>query len=54
MCANSSDTAILIGKMTAEAKSAQVQGTPTIFLNNRKLEGAQIFDVLKNAYGTLN
>lgn len=54
MCANSSDMAIQIGKMVSEAKTAQVQGTPTIYLNNRKLEGAQIFDVLKNAYGTLN
>lgn len=54
MCAHSSDTAILIGKMVEEAKTAQVQGTPTIYLNNRKLEAAQIFDVLKNAYNSLN
>jgi protein-disulfide isomerase len=54
MCSQSSDTAILIGKMVEEAKAAQVQGTPTIYLNNRRLEAAQIFDVLKNAYNSLN
>jgi protein-disulfide isomerase/uncharacterized membrane protein len=53
LCANSSDTAVQIGKMSEEAKVSQVQGTPTIFLNNRRLEAAQILDVLKNAYGTL-
>ena len=54
MCAHSSDTAIMIGKMVEEAKTAQVQGTPTIYLNNRRLEAAQVYDVLKNAYNSLN
>lgn len=53
MCANSSDIAVAISKMSEEAKKAQVQGTPTIYLNNKRLEAAQIFDVLKNAYSTL-
>lgn len=53
LCANSSDIAVQIGKMSQEAKVAQVQGTPTIYLNNRRLEAAQVLDVLKNAYGTL-
>jgi len=52
-CATSTDMMAEISKIADEGKAAEIQGTPTIFVNGRKLEAAQVMDVLKAAYSTL-
>jgi protein-disulfide isomerase/uncharacterized membrane protein len=52
-CSESSETYDLIRKMADEAKTAQVEGTPAIFMNQQKLGHGQFLQVLKEAYSTL-
>ncbi len=53
-CSESVDSYETIKKMVAEAKDAKVEGTPTIFLNGKKLEYGHFPQVLKAAIETLN
>ncbi len=53
-CSESSQTYESIRKMTDEAKAAQVDGTPAIFMNNQKLGHGQFLQVLKEAFKSLN
>jgi protein-disulfide isomerase/uncharacterized membrane protein len=52
-CSESVTTHEIIKKMVAEAKESQIQGTPTIFLNGKKLEYGHFPQVLKAAVETL-
>ncbi len=52
-CSESSDIFDQIQKMADEAKMAEVEGTPSLFMNNQKLGHGQFFQVLKAAYLTL-
>lgn len=54
LCSTSAETFALIQKTADEGQAAKITGTPTIFLNNKKLEGAQFTDILKGALNTLN
>lgn len=53
-CADSSATYDLLKKSSAEGNSAKVSGTPTIYLNGRKLEAGQVFQVLSAAVDELD
>lgn len=48
-CADSSETFEEIKKSAAEGTAAQVEGTPTIYVNGKKLPWGQILEVLKQA-----
>lgn len=48
-CADSAETYDLIGRSAQEGKAAQVEGTPTIYLNGKKLPWGQIPEVLRAA-----
>ncbi|MBC7420688.1 MAG: thioredoxin domain-containing protein [Bdellovibrio sp.] len=48
-CAESSETYDLLKKITAEGSKAQVSGTPTVYLNRKKLPYGNILEVLKTA-----
>ncbi len=52
-CSESVDTYETIKKMVAEAKEAKVEGTPTIFLNGKKLEYGHFPQVLRSAVETI-
>lgn len=52
-CSESVDTYETIKKMVAEAKDAKVEGTPTIFLNGKKLEYGHFPQVLRTAIETI-
>jgi protein-disulfide isomerase/uncharacterized membrane protein len=52
-CSDSAETYALIAQLSNEGKAAHVEGTPTIYLNNQKIEG-QFLPILKAAYKTLN
>lgn len=52
-CADSSETYDQIKKMAAEGSKAQVSGTPTIYLNGKKLPYGQVLEVLKSAVDEL-
>lgn len=49
-CSESSEAYDSLRKMSEEAKVADVEGTPTIYLNNKKLNYGQFLQVLKTAY----
>ncbi len=49
-CSESSEIYDGLRKMSEEAKIAEVEGTPTIYLNNKKLNYGQFLQVLKVAY----
>ncbi len=53
-CADSSATYDLLKKSSAEGISAQVNGTPTIYLNGKKLESGQILQILSAAVNEIN
>lgn len=53
-CASSAETYELLKKMTAEGSRAQVQGTPTVYLNKKKLPYGNILEVLKTAFKEAN
>lgn len=53
-CAESSLTYDLLKKSSAEGNAAQVSGTPTIYLNGRKLNSGHILQILTAAVNELN
>ncbi len=53
-CSESNETFELIKRAADEGTKAQVQGTPTIYMNNKKLPYGQFLDVLKAAAATIN
>lgn len=53
-CSESAETYDLIRKLSDEAKAAKVEGTPSIFLNSKKLDHGQFLQVLSEAYKKLN
>jgi protein-disulfide isomerase/uncharacterized membrane protein len=53
-CADSSTTYDLIKKSSAEGHKALVSGTPSIYLNGKKLGYGHIMEVLKTAVNSLN
>ncbi len=53
-CSESSETFDLIRQMTNEAKAAQVEGTPSVFMNNQKLGHGQFLQILMEAYKSLD
>ena len=52
-CSDSTETYALIAQLSNEGKAANVEGTPSIYLNKQKIEG-QFLPILKAAYKTLN
>ncbi len=48
-CSESSETYDMINRTSDEGAKAEVQGTPTIFMNGRKLPYGQFLDILKAA-----
>lgn len=52
-CVKDPATQELIRKMAKEGSTAQIQGTPTIFVNGKLLNGGQLIPVLEAAYKTL-
>jgi len=48
-CSDSNETYELINRTATEGKMANVEGTPTIYLNNKKLPYGQVLDILKAA-----
>ncbi len=53
-CSDSSETYDLILRTSEEGAKAQVQGTPTIYMNGKKLPYGQFLDVLKAASAEVN
>ncbi len=52
-CSDSNETYDLIKRIADEGNKAQVSGTPTIYMNGRKLPYGQFLDVLKSAAGEI-
>ncbi|NUN06671.1 MAG: DsbA family protein [Bdellovibrio sp.] len=52
-CVKDPATQELIRNMAAEGKTAQIQGTPAVFVNGKVLSGGQLIPVLEAAYQTL-
>lgn len=52
-CATSAETYDTIKKSAAEGEAAKITGTPSIFVNGKKLEYGQFIDVLRGAIQTL-
>ena len=52
-CSTSEATYAEIKSIAAEGSTAQISGTPTIFLNNKKLDYGQFIEVLKTAINSL-
>lgn len=52
-CIKEPSTAELIRNMANEGKTAQIQGTPTVFVNGKILSSGQLIPVLEAAYKTL-
>ncbi len=52
-CSTSVETYDLLKQLSLEGQKAAITGTPTIFLNNKKLEGAQNINILRSALQTL-
>ncbi len=52
-CSISEATYAEIKSIAAEGSTAQISGTPTIFLNNKKLDYGQFIEVLKTAINSL-
>ena len=52
-CSDSNETFELIKRVADEGAKAQVQGTPTMYMNNRKLPYGQFLDVLKAAAASI-
>lgn len=45
-CMTSEETNSLINRLATEGKTANIEGTPTVFVNNKKLERGQMMPVL--------
>lgn len=52
-CSESNETYELLNRSANEGTAAKVEGTPTVYVNGKKLSGGQILDVLKAAIQTL-
>lgn len=52
-CATSAETYDIIKKSTDEGELAKITGTPSIFVNGKKLEYGQYIDVLRGAINSL-
>lgn len=52
-CSTSEETYAEIKLIAAEGSNAQISGTPTIFLNNKRLDHGQFIEVLKTAIDSL-
>lgn len=52
-CSTSVEAQEQIAKIVAEANAGKVEGTPTIFLNGKKLTAGQKLDILQGAINTL-
>ena len=52
-CSTSVETQDQISKIVAEANVGKVEGTPTIFVNGKKLTAGQKLDILQGAISTL-
>ncbi|WP_413942649.1 DsbA family protein [Bdellovibrio sp. HCB-162] len=52
-CVKDPGTQELIRKMANEGKTAQIQGTPTVFVNGKLLSGGQLIPILEAAYRSL-
>jgi protein-disulfide isomerase/uncharacterized membrane protein len=52
-CVNSADIQNLVKKTAAEGATAQIPGTPTVFVNNKLLDRGQFLPVLDAAYKSL-
>lgn len=48
-CSDSAETYDLINRLANEGSAAHVEGTPTIFVNGKKLPYGQVIDILKAA-----
>jgi protein-disulfide isomerase/uncharacterized membrane protein len=48
-CSDSNETYELLSRVAGEGSSAQVEGTPTMYMNGKKLPLGQLLDVLKAA-----
>ncbi|MFZ3229294.1 MAG: thioredoxin domain-containing protein [Pseudobdellovibrio sp.] len=53
-CSESNETYELISRLANEGTQAQVEGTPTVYVNGKKLPAGQIFDVLQAAVNEVN
>lgn len=49
-CAKSEDIILAVKKAAAEGETAQISGTPTVFVNGRKLEAGNVMPVLDAVY----
>lgn len=52
-CTQSDDMKVMVKKAAAEGEKAQIQGTPTIFVNSKLLNSGQMIPVLDAAYQKL-
>lgn len=52
-CVEGPEVKAAVIKMAAEGATAQIQGTPAVFVNNRVLNGGQLLPVLDAAYKSL-
>ncbi|QDK37882.1 vitamin K epoxide reductase family protein [Bdellovibrio sp. NC01] len=52
-CVEGPDVRALVVKMANEGATAQIGGTPTVFVNNKLLSGGQLLPVLDAAYKSL-
>lgn len=52
-CVEAPETKALVVKMAKEGADAKIRGTPTVFVNNKVLEGGQLIPVLDAAYKSL-
>lgn len=52
-CINDPATGELIRSMANEGAAAQIQGTPTVFVNGKLLSGGQLIPILESAYKTI-
>lgn len=53
-CMGSEDTVNWVKMAAKEGEDAKISGTPTIFVNGKKLDGGQNFQVLKTLYKSMN
>lgn len=49
-CAKTDEIVLAVKKAAAEGETAQITGTPTIFVNSRKLEGGNVMPILDAVY----
>jgi protein-disulfide isomerase len=53
-CADSSETYDILKKSSAEGNAAKVEGTPTIYLNGKKLNYGNFLPVLSGAVNSID